>query len=198
MKPLDELPDACFVEDTVVVHGSKALMTRPTPESRRGELETVEEILKDYLQISHVRDPGNLEGGDVIHFQDRLISGITQRSNLNGVQQMRNALGVRVDSVEDSSIIHLKSYVTYLGESTLVTTRRYANHPLLSNYSKILIPEHEAYAANTLTINGVVLVPAGHFDSIKLLKVEGFDVIPHEVSEFEKCEGALTCLSIIF
>ena len=33
----DQLPDACFVEDTVVIHKSRAFITRIGAESRRGE-----------------------------------------------------------------------------------------------------------------------------------------------------------------
>jgi dimethylargininase len=198
LPPDDEYPDSCFVEDTIVIYGKKATITRPAVESRQGEVTSIEDVLKEYKQTKRVEAPATIEGGDVIHQDNSLISGLTQRTNTEGVNQTSSWLGVRIDVIEDPSIIHLKSYVTYVGEETFVTSKRFENHPLLSKYSKIVIPEHEAYAANTLTINGAVLVPSGYTDSIQLLKDAGFDVLPHDVSEFEKCEGALTCLSVIF
>jgi len=198
LSPEDDYPDSCFVEDTVILHGNKAAIARPAKESRQGEETSVEEVLNDYKQTLRIESPGTIEGGDVIHLNNSLISGLTQRTNLDGIDQTASWLGVRIDVIEDPSIIHLKSYVTYVDDDTFVTTGRFAEHPLLSDYSKIIIPEHEAYAANTLTCNGSVLVPAKHVNSIQLLKDAGFDVIPHDVTEFEKCEGALTCLSIIF
>ena len=198
LPPEDDYPDSCFVEDTVIVHRNKATIARPAKESRRGEETSIEEVLKEYKQTRRVEVPGTIEGGDVIHLDNSLISGLTQRTNMDGINQTSSWLGVKIDSIEDHEIIHLKSYVTYVGSDTFVTTRRFAKHELLTDYSKIIIPEHEEYAANTLTCNGVVLVSARHIDSIRLLKDAGFDVIPHDLSEFEKCEGALTCLSIIF
>jgi len=196
--PDDDFPDSCFVEDTVVLHRERAAITRPAVESRRGEETSIEEVLKEYKRTKHVKSPGTIEGGDVIHLDELLISGLTQRTNIEGVKQTAEWLEVPIEVIQDSRIIHLKSHVTYLGEDTFATTRRYAQHPLLLDYTKILIPDHEAYAANTLTCNGSVLMPKGHIDSIQLLKDAGFDVLPHDVSEFEKCEGALTCLSILF
>lgn len=198
LNPEDALPDACFVEDTVVIHRNKALMTRPAPESRRGEIEGVEDALWDYFELSRTTEPATLEGGDVLHFNDYLISGVTQRSNDAGIQQMRDALDVRVETVEDDSIIHLKSYVTPINDDVVIGTNRYARHPAFDQLQFITIPEEECYASNTLTINGHVIIPHGFQETAKLLKQQGFDVIQLHTSEFAKCEGALTCLSIIF
>lgn len=198
LPPEDDYPDSCFVEDMVIVHGNKVAIARSAKESRQGEETSIEEVLKDYKQTRRIENPGSIEGGDVVHLDDSLISGLTQRTNIDGINQTASWLGVRIDIIEDPSIIHLKSYVTYVGADTFVTTKRFLDHPLLADYSKIIIPDHEAYAANTLTISNVVLVSERHIESTRLLKDAGFDVVPIDLSEFEKCEGALTCLSIIF
>ncbi|MHA2425896.1 MAG: dimethylarginine dimethylaminohydrolase family protein, partial [Candidatus Thorarchaeota archaeon] len=198
MSPLNDLPDACFVEDTVVVHGNRALMTRPNPISRRGEIESVENVLKDYFEIHRVEDPATLEGGDVIHTANHLISGMTQRSNNEGIQAMRDSLDTKVDVVEDPSIVHLKSYVTFLGRNTMIGIARYSKHSAFKQFDFITIPEREAYASNTLTVNGTVLIPQNFTATSRILTENGFDVIELATSQFERCEGALTCLSIIF
>ncbi len=198
LDPLYELPDACFVEDTVVVHRDRALMTRPNPISRRGEVESIEEVLKDYFEIYRVEEPATLEGGDVIHLKNRLVSGVTQRTSLGGVQKMRDELAVEVDIVEDASIVHLKSYVTHLENNKMVGIARYSKHPSFKEFDFLIIPDDDVYASNTLTINGTVLMPHGYSETVKLLKQSNFDVIQLHTSEFARCEGALTCLSIIF
>lgn len=198
LPPEDDYPDSCFVEDTVILFGNKAAIARPAKESRQGEETSIEEVLKEYKQTSRIDYPGTIEGGDVIHLDNSLISGLTQRTNMDGINQTASWLGAKIEIIEDPDIVHLKSYVTYLGSETFVTTKRFVEHPVLSDYTRIIIPEHEAYAANTLACNDSVLVPARYIDSIQLLKDAGFDVIPLHVSEFEKCEGALTCLSILF
>jgi N-dimethylarginine dimethylaminohydrolase len=37
-----------------------------------------------------------------------------------------------------------------------------------------------------------------HPESARILQNAGFEVIKLDMTEFEKCEGAITCLSILF
>lgn len=194
----DLLPDSCFVEDNAVIHGDRALICRMARESRRGEEEDVEDFLKDYLKVRRATPPATVEGGDVIHLRDRLISGVTERTNMEGVAQMREWLEVRVDTIVDPGIVHLKSYVTYLGDGVMIATRPYAHHPALEGFRVLMVPDDEAYAANTLTIGETVLMPDGYPRSHEIVREAGFEVIPLPMTEFEKCEGALTCLSLLF
>ena len=198
LSPDEEHPDSCFVEDTAIVYGNRAIITRMAKESRREEVDSISEVLSQYKSAKRVKEPGTIEGGDVIHLTDSLISGITERTNKEGTKQTSEWLGVRIGLIEDPQIIHLKSHVTYLGRNTIVTTKRFEEHPLLTNFEKILVPNTEAYAANTLAIDDVVLMSSRHKVTLKLVKESGFDIVSLDMSEFEKCEGALTCLSIIF
>jgi len=54
----------------------------------------------------------------------------------------------------------------------------------------------EKYAANTLAIGETVILPKGYDFTRQKIEQEGFEVITLEMSEFERCEGALTCLSL--
>jgi dimethylargininase len=198
LPPIDTHPDCCFVEDTAVIVGDKAVVSRLAREERRGEEESVSLILKDYLEISSIREPGMLEGGDVIHCEEFLIAGESSRTNISGIDQMSKWLGIPVKRVTDPELIHLKSHVTYIGENTIVVTPRYVNHEAFEPFTPIVIPLAESYAANTLTVNGSVLMSASHPLSTKAVREAGFEVIELNMSEFEKCEGALTCLSLIF
>ncbi len=194
----DLLPDSCFVEDNAVIHGGKALICRMARESRRGEEAAVEEFLRGYLRVRRATAPATVEGGDVIHLEDRLICGVTERTNMEGVAQMGEWLGVPVDTIVDPGIVHLKSYITYLGEGVMIATGRYAHHPTLEGFGLLLVPDEEAYAANTLTIGETVLMPEGCPRSQGLVREAGFEVLTLPMTEFEKCEGALTCLSLLF
>ena len=191
-------PDSCFIEDNAVVHGGRALICRMAKESRRGEQPGVEAVLKEYMPVKWAKAPATIEGGDVVHLPDRLISGVTQRTNMEGVAQMRDWLRVKVDTIVDPSIVHLKSYLTSLGRGNVIVTMKYADHPTLKGLETLIVPKGEEYAADTLTVGDNVLIPKGSLRTHKMLREAGYDVIPMDVSEFEKCEGALTCLSILF
>ncbi len=191
-------PDSCFVEDTAVIHSGKALITRLAKKSRRGEEDVVEELLKQYLPVKRIIAPGTLEGGDVIRLPTRIICGISQRTNRAGVDQMQTYFGIPVDTIRDPQLIHLKSHVTYLKKNIMLTTHLYINRPALSDFEVLIIPENEQYAANTLTIDDTVLMPAGYPKTHQLIKDTGFEVITLNMSEIAKCDGALTCLSLLF
>jgi dimethylargininase len=194
----DTNADSCFVEDNAVVRGKRALMCRMARKSRRNEVEAVADVLGQYLKIVHAKPPATVEGGDVIHFEDRLISGVSQRTNPAGVSQMSEWLEVKVDSIRDLGMVHLKSYATYLGRNTLIVSSRFAKHDLFRQLTLIELPDKEAYAADTLAIGDTVLMASGRPVAQSLVKQAGFKVVPLDVSEIEKCEGALTCLSILF
>jgi dimethylargininase len=155
-------------------------------------------VLEEYVKIRGAKAPATIEGGDVVHLGDRLICGVTERTNLEGVSQLRKWLGIQVETIDDPGIMHLKSYVTSLGKGRVIATRKYSTHPALARLEVLVIPDGEEYAADTLTVGDTVLMPAGYPRSYEIIRAAGYEVIPMDVGEIEKCDGALTCLSILF
>ena len=196
--PTEMFPDACFVEDTAVIHNDKALITLMEPVARHGEEKEVERILSEYMEIKHAVSPATIEGGDVIHINDRMIIGVTQRTNQEGAEQAGGWLGVKVDTLVDPNIKHLKSYATYLGNNTMIMTEEYADHGVMRGYDQILVPEEERFASNTLAVDETILMAKGYPRTQELVREAGFEVIEIDISEFEKCDGAITCLSLLF
>jgi dimethylargininase len=194
----DAHPDSCFVEDNAVVQNRKALICRMAKESRRGEQPGVASVLEELMPVKWATSPATIEGGDVVHLEDRLICGITDRTNPEGVAQMKEWLDVRVDTVFDPSIMHLKSYVTYLGRNIMIATERYAYHPALEGFEILIPPSKEEYAADTLAVGDTVLMAKGFDSAQQMVKEAGFDVVSLDVSDIQKCDGALTCLSVLF
>ena len=60
------------------------------------------------------------------------------------------------------------------------------------------MPAAESYAANSLWINGRVLVPAGFPLTRAAIEKAGYETVPVDVSEFRKLDGGLSCLSLRF
>lgn len=193
----DRLPDSCFVEDTAVVHAGRALMCRPAEEARRGEVEAIASVLSEILDVRTASEPATVEGGDVLHLPDRLVCGLTRRTNREGARQMADWLGVRVDTVADPAMMHLKSHVSYVRDGTVLVTRALADDPALAGEERLLVPEGEEYAANALSVNGTVVMPKGFPRTKEVLERAGVEVIALEMTEFPKCDGAMTCLSIL-
>lgn len=194
----DGLADSCFVEDTMVVHGGRALVCRPAEDSRRGETHSVEDALSEYLDVRRATEPATVEGGDVLHLDDRLVCGVTRRTNHEGARQLGQWLEAKIDIIEDHDIMHLKSYVSFIDSGRVLLAKDYQDHPALEGLEKIIVPQGEEYAANVLSVNGTVIMPQGFPKTLALLRRAGAEVVALEMTEFPKCDGAMTCLSILF
>ncbi|MGM0505104.1 MAG: N(G),N(G)-dimethylarginine dimethylaminohydrolase, partial [Bacteroidota bacterium] len=61
-----------------------------------------------------------------------------------------------------------------------------------------IVEPDEEYAANVLRINDYVLVPAGFPKTRTAIENLGYQTIELELSEFQKMDGGLSCLSLRF
>ena len=196
-----DYPDAHFVEDTAVVTPDVAIITHPGATSRQGEEESMAEILAPYRPIEHIHAPGTLDGGDVLMIGDHFFIGISERTNLEGAKQLNNILkknGKTCSMIEVDAGLHFKSSVNYVGKNTLIVTRDFANHEALKAYDKIVVNRKEEYAANVLWVNDHLLVPKGFPGIRSKLGALDLEIIELDVSEMQKMDGGLTCLSLRF
>jgi len=199
IKGNNSLPDSCFVEDTAVIFGEKAVICNMKIESRTKEVIEVAKVLRKFKKTYSIRFPATIDGGDVLQIEDKVFIGLTTRTNMHAVTQLRKILeddGLEVIPVKVNGIVHLKSACTYLGSGYITLSRGYFDEDIFRDYNKVIVPKEESYAANCLAINGTVLMAKGYPKTRKLIETEGFQVKELEMSEFRKGDGALTCLSL--
>jgi dimethylargininase len=196
-----DLPDAVFVEDTAVVLDEIAVITRPGAASRQPETEKIADLLSTYRPIKFIHPPATLEGGDVMRIERTLFVGLTPRTNQEGVNQLRSIVepyDYQVRDVEVNGCLHLKTGCTYLGRETVLANRHWVNVKAFSEYDLLDTLEGEPWAANTLRIGEILLLPACFPETLALLESLGFASQMIEIGELQKAEAGLTCLSIIF
>lgn len=194
-------PDAYFVEDPAIVTPKIAVITRPGAAARRGEETSLEPFLEYYRPLVHIQPPGTLEGGDVLMVGNHFFIGVSERTNEEGAAQLAGFLadaGHTSETVSVAGGLHLKSGVNYVGKNTLLITKALAEHAAFSNYEKILMDDDEAYAANTLWVNDTLLMPKGFSKTLAKLSRLGMKIIELNVSEVQKMDGGLTCMSLRF
>jgi len=194
------LPDSCFVEDTAVVFGEKAVICNMAAKSRANEAAEVAKVMSELKETYRIKPPATIDGGDVLRVDDRVLVGISARTNLHAVRQLKKILensGMKVVPVKVHKVLHLKSACTYLGNGVVILSRGCFDTKVLQGLGKIFVPKGEEYAADCLAVNGTVLIAKGHAETRKLVEKEGFRVEELEISEFRKGDGALTCLSIL-
>ena len=201
LDPQPDYPDAHFVEDTAVVMSEVAVIARPGAASRQGEEESIAEVLRQYREIEHIQAPGTLDGGDVLMIGNRFFIGISERTNPEGAQQLGAILekyGKTWTTIQVGAGLHFKSSVNYGGKDSILVTQDFTSHDALNGYDKIIVEKEEEYSANTLWINDHLLMPRGFPGTKAKLKRLGLPIIELDVSEMQKMDGGLTCLSIRF
>lgn len=198
VEPADDQPDGVFVEDAVIVFGDLAVLCRAGAPSRRGEAESVRAAVEaSGLQIAEVVDPGTLDGGDVLKVGRTVYVGASSRTNADGIAQLRAALeprGWSVASIPVTKVLHLKSGVTALPDGTVVGYAPLVDDPSLFA-SFLPIPEEHGTAVVVLD-ETTVLMSDDAPETAELYRARGLEVITTPVTEFEKLEGCVTCLSV--
>jgi len=178
------------------------VITNPGAPTRRDETNGLRELLGEYfIDIETIQFPGTLEGGDVMKAGDKYYIGISARTNNEGADQLIRILsrhGIQGEKVILKKILHLKSGTSYLENETLLITGEIADSRIFEHFNCIRIDDSECYAANSLWVNGKVLVPDGFPRTREKIEKAGYETITLDVSEFRKVDGGLSCLSLRF
>ena len=201
----EHYPDGTFVEDTAVLTARVAIVARPGAATRVGEIESMAAVLAGfYSTVRRIEAPGTVDGGDVCQCDDHFLIGVSARTNETGARQLAGFLGefgyraTLIDIRASSSLLHLKTGLSYLGAGRLVVAGDLPECAALSAYERIEVDAGEEYAANCVQINARVLVAAGFPRFAERLQRLGLDPLPLEMSEFQKMDGGLSCLSLRF
>lgn len=198
----EEFPDSCFVEDPAVVTEKMAVITNPGAPTRNGETKAIKEALEEFYEaFEFIESPGTLEGGDVMRVENHFYIGLSTRTNAEGAKQFMAIIekyGFSGSIVQLKEMFHLKTGVNYIGDNTLLVAGEFIEHGDFQDFQKIIIDEGEMYAANCIRMNECLVIPAGFPKTKKKLQDAGYRVKEVQMSEFQKIDGGLTCLSLRF
>jgi len=202
--PADErYPDATFVEDTAIVTKRGAIITCPGALSRRGEEVAIAEALTTiYSEIHTISEPATVDGGDICEAGSHFFIGISERTNEAGATELARVLRTLgytsslVDIRGVPGILHLKSGIASLDGGQLLLINDLFEHEEFRNLQRFRVPLGEEYAANCIHVNEFVLVAAGFPETENLIQTMGYETVSLEMSEFQKMDGGLSCLSL--
>jgi dimethylargininase len=204
LEPDPNFPDSTFVEDVAVLTSRGAILTRPGAPSRAGEVASIKEALAHfYSQMLTIDPPGTLDGGDICQAGDHFLIGISDRTNESGAHQLSEILAAldftsALVDIRGTSSLHLKSSIAYLGDNRLVLANALADRQEFAGYECVLLESYERTAANCVLVNGHLLVPSGHGQWEEKLRNLGYTTIALHMTEFQKMDGGLSCLSLRF
>lgn len=201
--PADEAhPDCVFIEDTAVVVGEVAVIARPGAVSRRGETPPVARTLAKWFATAEITEPGTLDGGDVFVMGDVLYVGLSERTNADGIDQLRAVTfhqGLKLVTIRVNDVLHLKSAVLPIDEETVVVTPGTVDEDLLEGLHIVHEVDTERHRFSALPLgDGRVLVTANAPATAERIAKSSREVVPIDVSQIQAADGGLTCMSILF
>lgn len=200
LPPLPAFPDSVFVEDPALVFEGAAILLKPGAVEREAEAaELIPHLRRDFSRLVFLRD-GTVDGGDVLVTPHKILIGLSRRTNEPGAKALMEELaaigrtGVVVQPPPGA--LHLKTASSLIDEETVFATAALAASCIFDGFRVITVPEGEERAANVLRLNQSILMPADCPASLDILARANLDVVPLDVSEIDKIDGGLTCLSL--
>lgn len=201
---LDDAPDGVFVEDTAILLGGHAIITRPGASSRGGEVESTARILAENFTV-HRLAAGTLDGGDVLRIGRNIYVGLSTRTDkiaISDLQQLAEPLGYSVIPVEVRGCLHLKTAATCAGRDgsgglTLLVNPAWIDPDAFEGVEPLPVPSSEPFAANSLRVGETLFIAAGSPATRDTLAARGFNPVELDISELQKAEAGLTCMGIL-
>ncbi len=198
----EDFPDSTFVEDIALLTPHCAIITNPGASSRKGETAEIKNVLTKYFSnIETINNPGTVEAGDIMMVGDHFFIGLSRRTNINGAEQLINIFkiyGMTGSVVTLDKVLHLKSGVAYLENNNLAATGEFLSKKEFQKFNILKIDDDESYAANCVWINDHILLPKGFPKAKETIEKVYHNTIEVNVSEFQKLDGGLSCLSLRF
>ncbi len=196
-------PDGCFINDMAVITDNLAVMSNFSEHSpRQGEQQSVASALAGNHFLKFITAPGKLDAGDVADLDGHFYIGLSTHTNQEGAAQLAFFLkefgheATVVDISPEENTARLKTAVTYLGNDRILIREELARHYAFLAYEKVIVPKEEKGAANAFMVNGKLVLPSGYRKTMDALRLAGIPFLEVNVSEFEKMNGGLSCLSL--
>ena len=201
---LPDDPDGVFVEDTALLLDGHAIITRPGAASRADEVNSTAAGLAGHFEVHRV-ESGHVDGGDVLRIGNTLHVGLSSRTDAEGIADLDRIaakLGFVVEAAELRGCLHLKTAATVAGRDPdgrliLLYNAGALDPRQFAGVEPVAVPASERDAANVLWAGAKTIVPAGHPATATLLRERGLEVVEIDVSELQKAEAGVTCMSLI-
>lgn len=204
----ENYPDSTFVEDIAIVNEKLAIITNPGAVSRKGEIISIKPVLEEYYDNLHkILPPGTVDGGDVLKVENHYFIGLTNRTNIEGANQLETILkeyNYTTTKIYLDKILHLKTGISYLGNNIILVWKELAEIKEFKEFfekngmTMVISDPNELYSANSLRLNDFVLIPKEYPILHNKLKELDFNILTLSMNEFQKMDGGLSCLSLRF
>lgn len=201
LEPLDDFPDALFTEDVALTFPEGAILLRPGAPSRAGEVAHIREALAArHATLLEMTGPGYADGGDILRLADRVIIGLSARTDRAGAGELAallGKLGYRAEIAETPpGVLHFKTGCGLIDARTILAVPALADCPQFEGLEVVTIPPGEEPAANILRIRDTVLVGDRWSATHALLAARGIAIRPLPTDQIAHIDAGLSCMSL--
>ena len=201
---LPDDPDAVFVEDTALLLDGHAVITRPGAASRADEVDSTAAGLAGEFELHRI-ETGHVDGGDVLRIGRNLYVGLSTRTDAAGIAALADVvgpLGFQVIQADLRECLHLKTGATFAGfdaagTPVLLYDQSSVDPSQFAGVEPLATATGETAAANCVRAGDRLILPAGNPRTADRLRQRGFHVVEVDVSELQKAEAGVTCMSLI-
>lgn len=200
LPPLEEFPDSMFVEDPAFVFEGHAILLRPGTATRVEEAARIAPALRENFGSVRTLERGFCDGGDILVMPDRVLVGLSSRTDRDGAKAFVDqlaAIGLTGEIVvPPAGVLHLKTGCSLVDEETVIVTGAIEASGLFAAMRTIVVPESEASAANVLRVNSMLLANAQFPQTLELLDRHGARLLPLDTREINRIDAGLSCMSL--
>jgi len=208
--------DSIYTHDPIFMTPNGAVIGNMGKTQRKPE--TI--MMKNYLNeigvpiLGEIINDATLEGGDVIWIDEKTVAaGLTYRTNIKGIDQLRKILStisVEVISVDlphwngPVDVLHLMSLISPLKEDLFLIYKKLLPVGLLKLLKQLDIKtisiadeDYDSLGCNVLPLSTTkCLITSGNNKTFKIIEDNGIEVIEFQASEIcYKGSGGPTCLT---
>lgn len=209
--------DSLYVRDSAIATKKGVVLCRMGKAARRGEPDVTGECLEDagLTVAGHIEGEARLEGGDFVWLEENACAvGITYRSNVDGIWQLKGFLG---DGSEElivvdlphykgpDDVFHLMSILSPLDKDLALVhsplmpiTFRRKLESLGIEMVEVVPEEFDGKGCNVLALGPRLCLAAdGSPETRRRLEKAGCEVLVYEGREItHKGDGGPTCLTL--
>ena len=201
LPPASEFPDSIFVEDPALVFCEGAIALNLAAPSRAGEAGLITaELESRFERVLHMQGPGHADGGDILVLPDRVLIGLSGRTDRDGAEELIRLLaqlGKKAEIAETpKDVLHFKTGCGLIDEETIFALPQMAGLSVFSGLRVIAVPAGEEKAANKLRIRDAALIGDNFPKSREIVEAHGVHTIPLPVEQIGLIDAGLSCMSL--
>lgn len=195
-------PNSVFTRDASLVTPQGYVKLRMGLEKRRGEGEWMSNVLKSMNVpcAGEIKEPGTVEGGDVILAGSVAFVGISERTNKEGADQLSgllNGMGYEVRTINlKGHFLHLGGEMSVIGPKKVLFTQGVFPDNYFDGFEKIGVPFYGPSSGNVICLGEDEVIASKGECQITIDELRKNRVKVHEIdlSEFRKGAGGPSCL----